>query len=61
MDAYVQALDDAFAAIDVLGAPPTAQVSDADRAYCKAIDDLLSEIDYLRGARLAALVEKEAA
>jgi hypothetical protein len=43
------ALDQVWAAVNVLGAPDTACRTDEERAYCRAIGDALAEIEKLGG------------
>ena len=43
-------LDTAWAAVNVLGAPDTACITDRDRAYCQAIGEALSAIEALKSA-----------
>ena len=45
-----EALDAAWAGVNVLGAPDTACITDRDRAYCQAIGDALSAIKALKSA-----------
>ena len=42
------ALQLAWQAVNVLGAPETARVTDFDKAYCKAIEDTLRTIEELQ-------------
>ena len=45
------ALQLAWQAVNVLGAPETARVTDFDKAYCKAIEDALRTIEELQMGR----------
>lgn len=42
-------LDLVWRAVDVLGAPDTACITNEERAYCRAIGDALAEIEKLGG------------
>lgn len=44
-----RALDQCWRAVDALGAPETARVTDDDRAYCRAVGDAIIEIEKLGG------------
>lgn len=45
---YPDVLKAAWDAVNVLGAPDTACTTEAERAYCRAIDDALDAIDRVR-------------